>query len=397
MRLLLSSFMRLMVMLALLANVVAIGLGGHSPEPAKSTWRPVRQAREVTINGYLLARGGERACWLNAGSGSLPRVPLDSNDRLENVSVSSLQNEDGERQAVGRWARRCNVRDGQTGPDQFGLVRFAVPSGREIDRIPLDVLAMGPPCWYPGNEPRILFTGGDGALYHFSFDTIERSAGGSVKPPERIGWKPPSLEVNRLFFFDPLWPADPQLGGRLIVAVAKVEIHGTTRRYGVPHLWWLKLDRTGMEVESAGPLLVSDADEPSDSHNLERYPNVGTRSDGTLVVAYLTREESQSRWQLRVAPIDLDERSSAPRADRAESRVLAEDCAPTRPALSADGRSVTCLVHPRQPDAHAVQISLESLLRHPRAVAHRPDEGTINSTRGALSALAPHGSVEPTP
>ena len=55
-------------------------------------------------------------------------------------------------------------------PQDFGVARFTVPEGRLIDRVKLDHVPIGDPCWVPGVTPRILFSAGDGYLYRYEFE-----------------------------------------------------------------------------------------------------------------------------------------------------------------------------------------------------------------------------------
>jgi hypothetical protein len=202
--------------------------------------------------------------------------------------------------------------------------------------------------WYPGDASRILFVAGDGALYHLELndpDEVHDSSHSAPKRPQRLIWstRPPGL--GDVFLVDQVWPGHPKLGGRLLVSMSVVERVKGSLLYGPARLWWLKLDASGTEIEAAGPLLVNDDEHREGGSDIERCPTLGTTPEGTLSIAYVSRSEGDSRWRLHVAPLEIDKRSGAPQARRAASRCMADDCAPTMPAFSADGRWIACLVH----------------------------------------------------
>ena len=72
----------------------------------------------------------------------------------------------------------------------------------------------------------------------------------------------------------------------------------------------------------------------------QRLPNIVATADGDLALAYLSRESSQSLWDLRVASITIDPATGVPTVGRGRSQGLAGGFLPSTPTFSADGRSV---------------------------------------------------------
>ena len=224
----------------------------------------------------------------------------------------------------------------------FGLARYAVPSGRVLNRILLDEVPASHPWWEPpAVNSWILYAGGDGALYQLDFDPARGSdPEGHVPPaPRRVNWgcEPPG---GGLRLKDPVWPADPRLGGRLIVSV-QYQAHESDSRLTPSRLWWgLRLGDDGGTIVATGPLTDASEPEISEARLDERFPNVARGYDGGLLLAYLRRAADKNEWDLSLAPITIDGRTVRPGGRNESGRVLACEHLPMIPLFSADRRWV---------------------------------------------------------
>jgi hypothetical protein len=68
---------------------------------------------------------------------------------------------------------------------------------------------------------------------------------------------------------------------------------------------------------------------------------VARTSDGRLILAYLREAPDRAAWQLRVAPVVINEETGDPTVETVAERTLADGCLPTAPVFSADARWVT--------------------------------------------------------
>jgi hypothetical protein len=339
MRISLTNLIRMMAFAGLALCVVAVGLGhmaGDAPD-----LRSPRHVERVWVHPFLLGRPDPGPEFLDVGTGRFWRPGLPAGDRLEYGSLAPWRGPRGETQVVGRWASRSGS-DARQVVNQFGLGRFSLPDGRALDRVPLSILPVGPPCWFPGTSARVLFAAGDGRIYRFAFEGPE----GRDPHPQPLSWAEGVFPEGRIILGDPSWPAEPRLGGRALAVVSRVEDEGGASRFDGPRIWWLRLDPDGARIEAAGPLTGPATSDPESAQVLERHPMVGPAPGGGLVLAYLARRLDRGEWQVRVAPLEADARTGALRADIAAVRVLAEDCLPVPPTFSADGRWIGCVRQP---------------------------------------------------
>jgi hypothetical protein len=277
--------------------------------------------------------------WLEVGSGRISALKLPDEDELDVASCSPWLDEDGKAQVVGRWERHTG--DGVTSVgDAFGLVRCTFPDGEVLNRVPLEVMPVGPPCWYPGTRARVLFPAGDGNLYRLAFEP-DRSRGEAAGPDGGSDPRPLPLEWHgrppaggEPFLADPCWPDDPRFR-HCLLATARVPSTGAAAGCRAERVWWLTLNDAGTAIESAGPLFSPE----SLARGLEqRCPSVTSLPGGGLALAYLEQRRREAGWRLRMVRLDFDPARGVPAAARAEVRTLADDCLPTPPAFSADGR-----------------------------------------------------------
>jgi hypothetical protein len=238
-------------------------------------------------------------------------------------------------------------------PEEFGLARHTLPEGKLIDRIALDVLPVGEPCWVPGRRSEILFVAGNGAIYRYRFE------GGDQEPeiapgttpwepaqPRRVSWRTTPPSAGLVSFRDVVWPADPRLGGRLIGSIWWTTGTPGEKKMVGSQLWWFELGADGMGIEAAGPLIlpdaVADADPAANAGEdpEDRLPNVGTTAEGEPLLAYLHRSRGESTWELRLARISVDPRTGIPAIHPGETVRLSQGCMATTPAFALDGQSI---------------------------------------------------------
>jgi hypothetical protein len=360
-----SSLLRLLVLLAVCATMFAVGVAKlHPPLPASRTLRPVHH---YNINEYFLNNAVNRTpVWLNSETGFMTDHPLEDDDVLEGASCSPWSDEKNQFQVVGRWSTR--TKDGPMSMSKdFGLARYTFPSGQMLDHISTETVPVGPPCWYPGTQARILFTAGDGSLYDFAFEPEPWATIPQAKPlrdltPRPILWRCPKPGQGDVYLSDLSWPSDPRMGGCLVVSLREQ----APSENGIPaftrtSLWWLKLNFAGTEVVDLGELLVNDGSDKSDLSYDHRNPVVSALADGRLALAYLRQKCSDLGWEVRLAPIELDPETHIPRARVTESIALARKCQPAIPSFSSDGRWLNVITGPEAKDSRVARLPLTDL------------------------------------
>ena len=271
-------------------------------------------------------------------SGRLETLPLPPGVGIDKASVSPWE-EDGRRQIVGVGWNRSGAEESLSITD-LGLIRMSLPDGEILDRLILsdEALPVAAPCWIPGAPASVLYVGGDFRLYRVDFGSslLDRGTEDVADThPRPLEWQAPLPGAGDVQFRDLTWPDEPRLGGRALVSLRFKDRE--TGRYTDWQVWWLQLDRGGTSIVAAGRLLEPG---PSDTAVSRRLPNlVSVRGEPAL--AYLARRPGESGYQLRVAPIHFDPDSGSPQAHDVDSRPLAEDCSPTSPVASPDGRWIT--------------------------------------------------------
>jgi hypothetical protein len=345
MRVSLTLLIRTTAWLALGVLIVAIGLGRKAPREALG----YRDAAPLYhgVNGRFFAAEESQPRFLDRETGELIKVPFRSEDVLDHAACSPWRDERGQHHMVSRWVNRSG-QGGEYLPLVFGLARFTLPEGRMIDRVELDVLPIGAPCWFPGRTPQVLFAAGNGSIYRYSFGPPvgdPRQDGWDEPPARRLTWRCPTPGVDQVLVADLHWPTTPDLGGRLIASLSyQVSLDGK-RVFRGPELWWLQLSRDGLAIEAAGRLTVAETEEGTIDRE-ERFPTAMSIPGGGIALAYLTRTRNQGDWDLRVSPLEFDPQSGSPRAERGRGRVVAARCLATAPAFSMDGRWLYGLIVP---------------------------------------------------
>ena len=105
-------------------------------------------------------------------SGSSNLVPLPDEDQWGLLSVSPWSDAEGNREVVGH----CHsLARSPRRPPVLGSGPIELPEGRVIERVKLDLLPSGRPCWLPDRPGEILFAAGDGQFYRYSFGADEEA------------------------------------------------------------------------------------------------------------------------------------------------------------------------------------------------------------------------------
>jgi hypothetical protein len=283
-----TSLIRLAVVLATFVNVVAIGLGQKKPASKEPTWKWSSHGHQEGVSDYLLSPSDLGSHLLDPEQGALKRIELGSEDRVDHVSISGWCDEQGERQAVGRWARRSSLGKGCTTYDEFGLLRFLYPSGQVLDRIALSVVPAAAPCWYPGDPQRILFAGGDGVLYHLAFDGYDPSStakGREANRPEALVWNTDRPGLGDVFVSNPCGRRSPSWAA------------GSSFRF--PRSGWRVAARATPRPSSGG------------SSSMKRAPQ-SRRPGRSRSPIQAIHKAPPSRNETRACPLPLRERLSWP-------------------------------------------------------------------------------------
>jgi hypothetical protein len=326
--------------LGIVAIAIALGRStGYTP--------PVNHAAAVRFHGVNMRctpDGEGQPCFIDRQSGEILRLEVPAGEVLDYVSCSPWRDERGQFQAVGRWMNRAGKQYAFL-PQDFGLARVSLPEGKILERVCLEQVPIGEPCWIPGLAPRILFPSGDGQIYRYDFAEPGQSPGGAKKQSQlqRVEWAIAPPGTGMVYVRDLIWPAEAALGGRLIAAVCYLEHENRHERPKMkgPELWWLRLDRDQTVVEAAGRLTVADTEDAlgdEDEDVEERLANVAATADGELALAYLSRSSLEQHWELRVAPIAIEPVTGVPTVLRSSSREVGKGFVCSAPTFSADGR-----------------------------------------------------------
>jgi hypothetical protein len=362
-----SSLVRLIVVTGLGVTLLAIGLS--KLDPPRPNLRTPAATKYFNVNEYLIKQYDRAPRWIDTETGEVVTSILDDGDVLEAASCAPWVDEKGQHQVVGRWSSRTS-----TGPmsisTDFGLARYSFPGGQLLDHVSTDIVPVGPPCWFPGKQARVLFVAGDGELYQYAFESdpyvkeLEPAAKRDEKPTV-LRWRCPKPGEGEVFLSDVTWPEDPRMIGYVIVALRE-QSRGTNplRPFTATSLWWLKLDHAGTEIVEVGRLLLPpDPDHPARELD-ERSPTIGTLPGGKLALAYLSEGEGKkSGWELHVAPIEFEGDHHSPVAHEASGVRLSTECLPSHPSFSADGRWLNAIVESSQTNGRILRLPVTQLFR----------------------------------
>lgn len=328
--------LRRLGLLVIAATVVAVVLA--KLDPPATHWRLRQPAGWVGLRNYCLPDWDQTPTLLEVGTGRVKSIPLPDGDHLDVMSCSPWQGDDGRVQVVGRWARR--VSDGPSVlNEEFGLARCTFPDGEVLDRIPLEIMPSGPPCWFPGTQASVLFAAGDGKLYRLDFEPERnRVPAAEARRAVPLEWRCKLPEQGDPYIIDPCWPDDPRMAHCLLVSL-RIQPRSQSRARAREQLWWLKLNDAGTAIVAAGRLIGPESEKGTRSRNVaeERFPAAAPLPDGRLAVAYLAHRRGTG-WRLRMVPIAFDADQDMKPASPDDVKTLARNCLPTPPGFSADGR-----------------------------------------------------------
>jgi hypothetical protein len=284
-------------------------------------------------------------------TGRVEPIDVPANEKWGLLSVSPWHAEEGKLEAAGRWVNRV---DDSGNPTIYGLGLFRIPDGTVLDRVNLDVLPTGRPCWVPGRPREFLFPAGDGQLHHCRLGRDrDRDAPGaaslgrvrnfrnssSLRP---VTWMCKRPGVAGTFLTDPSWSRDPRLRRFLLVSMREQEVKGGIRAYAPSKIWWLEMNEDADAIVAAGQLTGPRPEPVCEDPTLERFPSVSTGPGGQLRLVYLAKARLASSWQLCRSVLTLDPKTGKPTlaATAAGAEVLGEGLAPSPVVPSADGQSV---------------------------------------------------------
>jgi len=279
-------------------------------------------------------------------SGSSNLVPLPDEDQWGLLSVSPWSDAEGNRDVVGH----CHSLDAPLDGHPFwGLARLSLPEGRVIERVKLDLLPSGRPCWLPDRPGEILFAAGDGQFYRYSFGADEE-AGGAANRDSRVGspssgvrqvvWRCPRPGKGSVLVADPVWPIHPRFRN-LMFATLSFSNRPGDKTMKVPFKpWWFLMSEDGAAIEAAGPLRPQGSPSRLDGESAKHFPNIAVAADGTISMIYLSKPQGARYMRLEGTTIEIDPASGVPRIlEERPPRVLAEECASVPPVFSADGKA----------------------------------------------------------
>ena len=325
---------RLLLLMAAVVTIAALRLGrAHSEQPLHRAASP---SSYQVLGDAITALHGAGPFLLDLETGRMETLALPTGVGVDIASLSPWQPL-GRRQIVGVGWRRSATRESLQRTD-IGLVRMSFPGGEIIDRLifPDEALPAAPPCWIPGASASVLYAGCDFRLYYLKFEPSRLD--GVVEDADNLRPRLVDLQAavpgaSGVQLRDLAWPDDSRLGGRVLASLRFKDRE--TGRFSDWQVWWLLLDRGCSSIVAAGRLLE---DAPANEHATARFPTLVRNSDGAPALAYLAHSLGQSGYQLRVAPIRFDPNSGSPWAQAVDSRLVAEGCLPTNPAMSPDGR-----------------------------------------------------------
>jgi hypothetical protein len=275
---------------------------------------------------------------LDTKQGRFCRLDVPNDPPVDLASCSPWQDARGRRHVVARW----HTTSGADGVDAIGLIHYVLPGREVIDRIECMPYPIGAPCWDPHRAGRVVYPASDGRLYEFLIagerPVDPSNASTQSEAPRPLAWRSGDPEQAPLAVVDPVWPGDGRLGGRLFATVIgldrRLRPHAPTLR----QIWWLRLSPESGTIEAAKRLTVAGINDDAGTPLDEQFPNIVATPTG-FVMGFLTADpRAPGRWDLRIAPLDIDSATGDPRIDLAESSILAHDRMAVRPEFSHDGR-----------------------------------------------------------
>ncbi len=352
-----TSLIRLVTFVVVGLNVVAVLLGRLGPEPRPTAWHLEPAPRHAMIDGKDVNPIASPI--IDDQEGRPEHFELVEGEQFQHGACSPWLDQDGGSQIVGvRVKFKSNLDD-----RWVVLERLSYPSGDILDRVELEHLPTGPPCWLGDSPDRILFGSGDGKIYQYTFSSstgLPGVARDAARSPRPLTWKTPPPGFGEVIMRHPSRPTDPRWGDRILVSLSLMEEPGADR-LGPERIWWLRMDHQGTGIVAAGTLLEDDRAE-SAHRSIERKAAVTGSFEGRPLLAYLIRCRVQEEWQLCLSEVEFDPETSTPQVRAGSTRYLADHCGLTSPTFSTDGRWLSCVVDPRTPGARVARFSVDEVL-----------------------------------
>jgi hypothetical protein len=350
----LMTFLRLSVLLVIGWMMVALsagvlGVGAHEVATATTFFIPSPSLSDALPAGRPDGPDKLEYQLIDRTTGAIAGLTLPPEPAWSLLSVSPWRDQDGNLQAVGRWVCR------QEGQEAFcGLGLLRLPDMTVRNRVSLDVLPTGKPCWMPGRVGEILFSAGNGELYRCNIgdhsqgkndDKSARSDGRKEReflPPRAVTWEARLPGSGVMYLNDPAWSSEPSVRHLVFVALSELERRDDKPSILPSKIWWLVMNDEGDAIVDAGRLTERTSGASALDPSFERMPTVVVGPTGKICLVYLTRNSTENTWQLRSGTIELDPGTSLPRIerDRDAKRVDGERLAPASLVVSADGESV---------------------------------------------------------
>ena len=327
----------------------ALGVGATDPARSTTFYTPAPSLHDAVPGGR--PDGPDRVDYqlLDRTTGGIESLALPREQSWSLLSVSPWRDREGKLQAIGRWVCRTEGEEGFCG---LGLI--SLPDMTVKNRITLDVLPTGKPCWLPGRPGEILFPAGNGRLYRCRVSDqpgeglATRPAGPGTDgeepaaPAREVRWEAPLAGSQVFFLDDPVWSAEPAVRQLVFVSLSKLDYRENQRVILPSRLWWLLMNDDGDAIVAAGRLTDTAMDGRPDRAMFERMPSIAVGAGGKLSLVYLARTARENSWQLRTVGLDLDQATARPRLVNGgrSPRVIADGLAPASLVVSADGAEV---------------------------------------------------------
>jgi hypothetical protein len=341
----------------------AFGLSAREVSGSTTFFIPSRSLHDAVPSGRPDGPDKMKYHLLDRATGKIEALPLPLEPAWSLLSVSPWRDQDGDLRAVGRWVSRLEENE-----EFCGLALLRLPDMTVINRITLDVLPTGKPCWVPGRSDEVIFPAGDGQLYRCNVGDrtgdssvdASTSSGGSewedIVPVRPVAWKAKQPASGVIYLGDPAWSSEPSVRHLVFVALSMMDQHENQRIILPSRVWWLLVNEDGDAIVAAGSLTDCESAEPRNNLEFERMPNVVIGPGGKISLVYLARKSSENSWRLRSARIELDPATSLPRIERnaGASHVVAEGLSPGSLVVSADGERVYAIDASGQTVVHAL-------------------------------------------
>ncbi len=139
-----------------------------------------------------------------------------------------------------------------------------------------------------------------------------------------------------------------------------------------PRLWWLELSRDLSSIVAAGPLVRDGSPKMSADDEDERFPNLASTPDGSLVLAYLAKPRLGANGTLMIARLttapNTNSETGAPTVVPGSIHALTLNHRPELSPFSTDGRWIFGVVGEGRESPR--------ILRYPTALETKGDRPT---------------------